>query len=95
MRLPNVVNHDIQPIPKLQVGWDEKVPDNLQNELIHWRSKLPWLENIKVNRCCKPERFGSIIRLIFLASLIQAKMVMGSAHTSESLTSLELYIVDC
>ena len=49
-------------ICQLQVGWDEKVPDNLQNEWIHWRSKLPWLENIKVNRCCKPERFGSIMK---------------------------------
>ena len=52
----------LQKLCQFQVGWDEKVLDNLQNEYIHWQSKLPGLENIKVNRCYKPERYGSIMK---------------------------------
>ena len=30
----------LQKLCQLQVGWDEKVPDNLQNEWIHWGSGI-------------------------------------------------------
>ena len=38
----------LQSLCQLKVGWDKKVPNNFQNEWIHWQSKLPRLENIQV-----------------------------------------------
>ena len=52
----------LQRLCQLTVGWDEKVLNSLQNEWIHWRSKLPGLENIKTNKCYKPENFRSIVK---------------------------------
>ena len=37
--------------------------------------------------------FGVLWKLKLTASLMQAKMAMGSAQTLELLTSLELYVV--
>ena len=53
---------NLQKLCQLQVGWDDKIPDNLKKDWVCWRNKLPKLENIKVNRCYKPNNLGNVIK---------------------------------
>ena len=50
----------LQMITKLKGDWDDKLPPVLRSEWEKWRSEIPQLENIKVNRCYKPPGFNSI-----------------------------------
>ena len=52
----------LQKLCQLKVDWDEKIPDNLKKEWVCWRNKLPKLENIKVNRCYKPDNFSNVMK---------------------------------
>ena len=47
---------------QLKPGYDENVTNNFQNWWIHWRSKLPSLDNIKVNKCNKSENVRSLVK---------------------------------
>ena len=47
---------------QLKVGWDKKIPENVKNDWVCWQNKLPKLENIRVNRCYKPDNFINVMK---------------------------------
>ena len=42
------------------IGWDDPIPDSLRMKWESWRQSLFGLESIKINRCLKPDNFGTI-----------------------------------
>ena len=40
-------------------GWDEQVPEDLEEKWLKWKSEVPILDEIKVERCLIPEDFSS------------------------------------
>ena len=42
------------------IGWDDPIPDALRMKWESWRQSLFGLESIKINRCLKPDNFGTI-----------------------------------
>ena len=50
----------LQKITSMKDGWDCKVPDDLAQAWSNWRTKLPDLEHIKLQRCYKPHNFGEV-----------------------------------
>ena len=47
---------------QLKVRWDKKILENVKNDWVCWRNKLPKLENIRVNRCYKPDNFINVMK---------------------------------
>ena len=41
-------------------GWDDALTDEQRTSWERWRTNLPKLESIKVNRCIKPNEFGPV-----------------------------------
>ena len=50
----------LQLLVKDNKGWDEEVPDSLRPRWERWRSDLPQLSKLKVNRCFTPKDFGKV-----------------------------------
>ena len=48
----------LQDLCRSNIDWDEPIPDDVLFRLEKWRSQLPLLERIKINRCVKPTGFG-------------------------------------
>ncbi|XP_053392148.1 uncharacterized protein LOC128554860 [Mercenaria mercenaria] len=44
----------IQSLCRLKIGWDDQIPQSINNEWHTWLSTLPCLENVSVNRCFRP-----------------------------------------
>ena len=40
--------------------WDSPLPDDIRAEWEAWRAELPLLAEIRINRCFKPDRFGTV-----------------------------------
>ena len=40
--------------------WDSPLPDDIRAEWEAWRAELPSLAEIHINRCFKPDRFGTV-----------------------------------
>ena len=58
----------LQDLCKLQLSWDDKIPDELAIHWNHWYEDLLKLKNFKVNRCFKPPNFNPIsIQLLHFA----------------------------
>ena len=53
----------LQELCRDQVGWDEEIPKSLQMRWESWRNSLLKLESLRVQRCYKPENFGTIVRI--------------------------------
>nr|XP_034339443.1 uncharacterized protein LOC105341007 [Crassostrea gigas] len=51
----------LQEICKMQLGWDDRIPDDLVIQWNHWYQDLQKLEDFKVNRCIKPFGFDPVI----------------------------------
>ena len=51
----------IQKLCQQELGWDERVPNEVQTEWQIWRSKLPVLQDIEVRRYIKPVGFEKIV----------------------------------
>ena len=50
----------LQELCKLQLGWDDKIPDELAIHWNHCHQDLLKLKDFKVNRCFKPPSFKPI-----------------------------------
>ncbi|XP_031551909.1 uncharacterized protein LOC116289173 [Actinia tenebrosa] len=48
----------LQILCQQNVGWDDPVPDDIAQKWERWRSELPLLEKVKIDRCVKPPGFG-------------------------------------
>ena len=56
----------------LKTGWDEALPNPLQEDFQKWIKELPLLENITINRCFLPQNGG---KLCYLASFSDSSNV--------------------
>ena len=45
-----------------KVDWDDPLPDEIIARWGRWRTELPQLEKVKLNRCIKPPGFGSPVQ---------------------------------
>ena len=45
-----------------KVDWDDPLPDEIIARWERWRTELPQLEKVKLNRCIKPPGFGSPVQ---------------------------------
>jgi len=50
----------IQDLWKLEIGWDDLLPYNLQEQWIKYRSNLHHIEQIKINRCIIPAGYNEV-----------------------------------
>ena len=48
----------LQDLCRDNIQWDQPVPDNIFSRWERWRSDLPLLENVEIDRCFKPAGFG-------------------------------------
>ena len=51
----------LQELCKSNFSWDDAVPDNYIVEWEKWKKELQLLENLKMERCFKPSKFGKVI----------------------------------
>ena len=49
-----------QNLCRQKLGWDGKIPLVNQNEWLSWLGILTHLENVSVDRCFKPQGFGTV-----------------------------------
>ena len=47
----------LQAMCQLKLGWDEKIPANLEEKWQIWQTEMPKLAEFKMDRCMKPEGF--------------------------------------
>ena len=45
------------------IGWDDRVSDETYYRWQKWRSELPLIGNLKMNRCFKPSGFGEPVKV--------------------------------
>ena len=45
-----------------KVDWNDPLPDEIVARWERWRTELPLLEKVKLNRCVKPPGFGSPVQ---------------------------------
>ena len=50
----------VQNLCRQKLGWDDQIPLVNQNEWLSWFGTLTHLENVSVNRCFKPQGFGTV-----------------------------------
>ena len=50
----------LQEITALKDGWDNQVPNDLAQLWNAWRLQLPSVQNVKIDRCYKPNGFGTV-----------------------------------
>ena len=63
---------------ELKIGWDEQLPQPLQENFQKWVKELPLLEHITVNRCFLPSKGGKIC---YLASFSDSSNVGLGVNT--------------
>lgn len=52
----------LQDLCRQKVDWDDPLPDGIIARWERWRTELPLLEKVKLNRCVKPPGFGSPVQ---------------------------------
>ncbi|KAK3726566.1 hypothetical protein QZH41_001952, partial [Actinostola sp. cb2023] len=50
----------LQELTRDKIDWDEPVPETLKIHWEKWKSSLPLLENLHIDRCYKPHNFGTL-----------------------------------
>ena len=50
----------LQDLCRKGFGWDEVIPLPMATEWTNWLQELHLLEDFKINRCFKPENFGTV-----------------------------------
>ena len=50
----------LQNLCRLDLGWDDDIPDDQQRLWVNWLNEFPSLSQLQMNRCYKPERFGKV-----------------------------------
>ena len=53
----------LQELCKDKVEWDDPIPDEVKARWERWRQELPLLEQMSIQRCYKPDNFGSVKRI--------------------------------
>ena len=51
----------IQMLCLKQLAWDDPVDEGIQQKQIKWKLSLKKLQEIKLDRCYKPKRFGKVV----------------------------------
>ena len=67
----------LQEFCKSNFSWDDAVSDNYIVQWEKWKKELQLLENLKMERCFKPSKFGKVITVAYIIFPKQARMVMG------------------
>ena len=52
----------LQELCRLDVSWDDPIPDDVKIKWEKWRADLLNLQQISISRCYKPENFGPVVR---------------------------------
>ena len=52
----------LQELCRLDVSWDDPIPDDVKMKWEKWRADLLNLQQISLSRCYKPENFGPVVR---------------------------------
>ena len=50
----------LQNLCRLELDWDEDIPDDQQRLWLSWLDEFPKLSQLQMNRCYKPEGFGKV-----------------------------------
>ena len=50
----------LQELCRVDIGWDDEIPDNYKTPWLKWLDEVPLIENFHINRCLKPATFGEI-----------------------------------
>lgn len=69
------------------LGWDDSLPENMNQRWRHWRDTLPNLENVSIPQCYHRRGFGTVERREIDASTQVRK-------PSESLSTCERSILE-
>ena len=51
----------LQELCRLNISWDDPIPDDIKIKWEKWRADLLNLQQISISRCYKPENFGSVV----------------------------------
>ena len=51
----------LQQLCQLDLGWDDPIPQHLEDKWIKWTQDLPQLQEFKIRRCYKPPGFKSVV----------------------------------
>ena len=51
----------VQDLNRLQFGWDDDIPLVNQHEWMAWLATLGNVNDLSVNRCVVPEKFGEVV----------------------------------
>ena len=52
----------LQELCRLDVGWDDPIPEDVKVRWTKWKAELLQLRRISIPRCYKPENFGRVVR---------------------------------
>ncbi len=50
----------LQELCRIDLSWDDEIPDHIRMKWLKWRSKIHLLSELKIPRCYKPESFGNV-----------------------------------
>ena len=51
----------LQDLCREKADWDDEIPDTHRQRWEEWKRSLPLLEEFDLNRCYKPDNFGTIV----------------------------------
>ncbi len=52
----------LQELCRLNLDWDDPIPENIKSDWEKWKCELEQLQRIRIQRCYKPEGFGRVVR---------------------------------
>ena len=71
--------------------WDDDIPENYSSKWQRWCAELPMLEQLQIDRCCKPPNFGQVVSrqldLFWDASMMGYGRVYGMSRITLLCTS--------
>ena len=78
----------LQKLWKLNLGWDDEIPEDLQNHWNKWKSELSALSQIQIPRCHLVH--AQCVTYLFICSQMLLKMAMACVPTLDLFTPVEL-----
>ena len=72
----------LQELCRNEAKWDDEIPDVLSARWKKWKSELQELENLKIERCFKPEHFGVVRKVEYSIYCIIFQMPVKTAMAS-------------
>ena len=87
----------LQKLWKLNLGWDNEIPEDLQNHWNNWKSKLSALSQIQVLRCHLVHGMCAYLRFVHTSGTVRCLFLVGRSRSSPvrpiSIPRLELQAV--